>query len=124
MSKIFHDLLFSLQTKSFYKSDANIDGFIIESLTYGTFLYQITKKGTTSKIILGLTTLDGLLAAKRCIINTAFRKPAHKYFTNYLGAVNKKIKDRMYNLLDDSNNYLPNFAAKHMQILHHCTSTT
>lgn len=73
-------------------------------------LYQITKKGTTSRIILGLATLEGLLAAERCIMIIARRKSAEKYFSNYIEAINKKIKDRLYNLLDDSKSYLPNFA--------------
>lgn len=101
---------YNFQTKSYYRGDANIDGFTIESLEYGTLLYQITKKGTTSKIIIGLTTLDGLLAAERCIMNIARRKSTEKYFSNYVEAINKKLKDRLYNLLDDSRNYLPNFA--------------
>lgn len=53
--------------------------------------------------------MDGLLAGERCIINLARRKSPEKFFNNYIEAINKKMKDRLYYLLDDSKSYFPNF---------------
>lgn len=67
------------------------------------------KKGTTSEVTIGFVTVYGLLAAERCIVNMFNRKKPDQYFKCYIEAINNKAKDRMYNILNNTNSFIPNF---------------